>query len=70
MATWFVGPDAEAIGAAVAPTWQYKDLFARANAGYIYLLHNKDAFGTAYGYGNSGTDRGQFLGTLEAGLLF
>jgi hypothetical protein len=67
---WFVGPDAEAIGAAVAPTWQYKDLFARANAGYIYLLHNKDANGVSYGYGNDGTGRGQFLGTIEAGLLF
>ncbi len=34
----------EAIGFAVAPTWQYKDLFARANAGYIYLLNNKGAW--------------------------
>jgi hypothetical protein len=67
---WFVGPDAEAVGAAVAPTWQYKDLFARANAGYIYLLHNKDADGVKYGYGNNDDGRGQFLGTIEAGLLF
>jgi len=60
---WFVTPDSEAVGAAVAPTWQYKDLFARANAGYIYLTN-----GTAYG--DNGTGKGQFLGTLEAGLLF
>ncbi|MDE8346917.1 MAG: hypothetical protein POH28_12215 [Acidocella sp.] len=65
----FIGPDASAIGFAVAPTWQYKDLFARANAGYIYLLHNKDANGASYGFGGS-TSRGQFLGTVEAGLLF
>ena len=65
---WFVGPNSEAIGAAVAPTWQYKDLFARANAGYIYLLRN-NAYGVKYGYGNN-DDRGQFLGTVEAGLLF
>ncbi len=66
---WFLGPDSEAIGFAVAPTWQYKDLFARANAGYIYLLNNK-ANGVTYGYGANGTGRSEFTGTLEAGILF
>jgi len=65
----FIGPDSQAVGAAIAPTWQYKDLFARANAGYIYLLHNKDATGASYGIDGT-SNRGQFLGTLEAGLLF
>jgi hypothetical protein len=60
---WFVNADSEAVGAAIAPTWQYKDLFARANAGFLWLTRT-----TAYG--NNGTDRGQFEGTLEAGLLF
>ncbi len=60
---WFVNPNSEAIGAAIAPTWQYKDLFARANAGYLYLTRTK-------AYGHSGNGRGQFLGTLEAGVLF
>ncbi|MCB5943778.1 outer membrane beta-barrel protein [Acidocella sp. KAb 2-4] len=69
-ASWFVGPDASAIGAALSPTWQYKDLYVRANAGYIYLLHHRDALGNEFGYGNTGTSRGQFTGTLEAGLLF
>jgi hypothetical protein len=67
--SWFVGPNAEAIGTAVSPTWQYKDLFARANAGYIYLLRNKGSNGATFGYGGN-TDKGQFIGTLEAGLLF
>ncbi len=67
--TWFLGPNAEAIGFAVAPTWQYKDLFARANAGYIYLLNNK-ANGSTYGYGANGDGRSEFTGTLEAGVLF
>jgi hypothetical protein len=67
---FFVGPNSEVIGAAISPTWQYKDLFARVNAGYLYLLNNKGPSGTSYGYGTSGTDRGQFTGTLEAGLLF
>lgn len=66
---WFAGPDAEGIGAAVSPTWQYKDLFARANAGGLYLLKNSIPGGTAYGYGNK-TDRYTVVGTIEAGLLF
>jgi hypothetical protein len=66
---WFAGPNAEAVGISVAPTWQYKDLFARANAGYLYLLNNKSTAGK-YGYGNSGTGRNALTGTLEAGLLF
>ena len=45
---WFVGPNSEAIGFAVSPTWQYKDLFARVNGGGLYLLNNKQmAFPTA-----------------------
>lgn len=70
-ADWFVGPHSEAVGVALSPTWQYKDLFARANAGAIYLLNNSASGpGTAYGYGNNGTGKFQFTGTLEAGLLF
>jgi hypothetical protein len=67
--TWFLGPNAEAIGFAVAPTWQHKYLFARANVGYLYLLNNK-ANGVTYGYGANGDGRSEFLGTLEAGVLF
>jgi hypothetical protein len=66
----FIGPDSEAIGLSVTPTWQYKDLFARTDVGYLYLLHNKDANGFSYGYGNNGTGRGVFTGEVEAGLLF
>jgi hypothetical protein len=66
---WFIGPDATGVGASVTPTWQYKDIFARADAGYIYLLRNKDTAGNSYGYGDN-KDHGEFVGTLEAGLLF
>ncbi len=66
--SWYAGPKSESASIAVSPTWQYKDLFARANAGAAYLLNNK-AFSTA-SYGNKGTDKFQFTGTLEAGLLF
>jgi hypothetical protein len=69
--TWFVGPNSEAIGAAISPTWQYKYLFARANAGAIYLLNNSASGpGTTFGYGSNGLGKFQFTGTLEAGLLF
>jgi hypothetical protein len=67
--SWFVGPDAQAVGASVAPTWQYKDVFARANAGVLYLLKSNSPAGS-FGYGNSGTDKATFIGTLEAGVLF
>jgi hypothetical protein len=66
---WFLGPDVQAIGFAVAPAWQYKDLFARANVGYLYLLNNKGA-GETYGFGGNDNGRSEFTGTLEAGILF
>ncbi len=66
---WFIGPQSQAVGFAVSPTWQYKDLFARVNGGGLYLLSNKTQ-GVSYGYGDGGTDKFQFVGTLEAGLLF
>ena len=66
--TWFAGPKSEAVSTAVSPTWQYKDLFARANAGVAYLLNNKQF--SDLSYGSDGTDKLQFTGTLEAGLLF
>ena len=68
--SWFLGPDSELIGVQAAPTWQYKDLFARASAGYLYLLHNKSATGVEYGYGDHANIHGVFQGALEAGLLF
>jgi hypothetical protein len=66
--SWFIGPDAEGIGASITPTWQYKYLFARADVGGLYLLRNK--FTDTAGDSNSGTGKGVFQGTLEAGLLF
>jgi hypothetical protein len=68
-ANWFAGPNSEGVGFAVSPTWQYKDLFARVNAGYLYLLRNTTA-GTKYGYGPSGTGRNTVDASLEGGLLF
>lgn len=67
--SWFIGPNSEAMGISVSPTWQYKDLFARVNAGALYLLNNKYD-GASYGYGGHGEDKGMFMSTLEAGLLF
>jgi hypothetical protein len=66
---WFIGPKSEAMGISVSPTWQYKDLFARVDAGALYLLANKFD-GVSYGYGGHAEDKAMFTGTLEAGLLF
>jgi hypothetical protein len=66
---WFIGPQSEAVGISVSPTWQYKDLFARADIGGLWLLRNKTG-GSTYGYSDDGMHKGIFTGTLEAGLLF
>jgi hypothetical protein len=68
--SWFIGPDAEAVGFSVTPTWQYKYLFVRADLGYLYLLHNTDATGTKFGYGGTGTGRNVVSTQLEGGLMF
>jgi hypothetical protein len=68
--TWYIAPDAEAVGFSATPTWQYKDLFARADVGYLYLLNRTTAGGTKTGFGSNGNGDGIFQSTLEAGLLF
>ncbi len=65
---WAIGPNASAIGFSVTPTWQYKNLFARADIGYMYLLRNT-AYGATYGFGNDGHGKSQVTGLLEAGFL-
>jgi hypothetical protein len=66
---WYLGPDADGIGVAAAPTWQYKDIFARANFGFVYLTNDKAADGTRnVPFADNG--RTEFQSTLEAGLLF
>jgi hypothetical protein len=67
--TWFIGPNAAAVGVSVAPTWQRRNLFARLDAGYLYLTNNK-ADGVSYGYGSDNEGKGMFTGILEAGVLF
>jgi hypothetical protein len=73
-AVYFIGPNAQGVGVSLTPTWQYKDLFARADLGGIWLTRNSftDAAGvkSTYGYGNYGTGHAAFNSTLEAGLLF
>lgn len=67
--TWFIGPNAAAVGVSVAPTWQHRNLFARLDAGYLYLTNNK-ADGVSYGYGSNNEGKGQFTGVLEGGVTF
>lgn len=65
--TWFIAPGAEGVGFEATPTWQYKNLFARASAGYLYLINS----GTpAAGYGQNGSGKNVFQTAIEAGVLF
>ena len=64
---WFVAPNAELVGFAVAPTWQHGHIYSRLNAGYVHLLNQGQP---AAGYGNSGTGKNQVVRTLELGLVF
>jgi hypothetical protein len=63
-ATWFIAPNAQLVGFAIAPTWQHKDIYLRANAGYLHLLNGTGS------YGDSGTGKNMMIGTLETGLVF
>jgi Putative beta-barrel porin-2, OmpL-like. bbp2 len=53
------GPGSNLTGISLTPTWQYKNLFVRADAGFLHV-----------GHGNEGTEPNQFSGLLEAGVLF
>jgi hypothetical protein len=64
---WFVAPDAELVGFAIAPSWQYNQFFTRLNIGYVHLLNS----GTpTAGFGNEGTGRNQVVTTLEFALVY
>jgi hypothetical protein len=66
-ADWFVAPNASLIGFAVAPGYQYKQLFSRVNLGYVHLLNN----GTpTAGFGDQGNGKNQFVATLEFALVY
>ncbi len=60
------GPGSHLEGLSVTPTWQYKDIFARADLGYIHVTPGGG--GTAFGA--NGFQKNQITGVLEAGLLF
>jgi len=64
---WFIAPNASLLGFAVAPGYQYKQLFSRVNIGYVHLLNS----GTpAAGFGNQGTGKNQGVVTLEFALVY
>lgn len=65
----FIGQNDETIAAALAPTWQYKDTYLRANMGAIYLLNNRGG-GVTYGFGSDNNQRLQLVGAMEAGFVF
>ena len=65
--SWFVAPNAELMGFAIAPGYQYKQLYTRLNVGYVHLLNN----GTpTAGYGNEGDGKNQVVTTLEFAFVY
>lgn len=67
---WFVAPGASGEGISVTPTWQYKHLFARFDAGLLYLNSVSNQYAHDFGYGDKGENHFQATGLLEAGVLF
>jgi hypothetical protein len=60
------GAGSHLYGLSITPTWQYKDIFARADVGYIHVQPGSG--GSAFG--TNGFAKNQITGVLEAGLLF
>jgi hypothetical protein len=61
-----VAPDAQLVGFAIAPGWQYKQLFSRVNIGYVHLLKS----GTpSAGFGDDGMGWNQVVTTPEVSLI-
>ena len=67
---WFLNPGAEGVGLSITPTWQGKNLFVRADLGYIHLTNIGRTDMGAVGYGSGLTGRDQVTAVLEAGVLF
>jgi hypothetical protein len=65
--SWFVAPNAELAGFAIAPGYQYKQLYTRLNIGYVHLLN---AGTPAAGFGDEGTRKNQVVTTLEFALVY
>jgi hypothetical protein len=64
---WFVAPNASLVGFAIAPGYQYKQLFARLNLGYVHLLNSGMP---SAGFGDQGTGKNQGVATLEFALVY
>lgn len=68
---WFLAPDARVVGVSLAPTWQYKQIYARVSGGYVHVLNGSySGDGQTGAFGNSGHGKDQVVGMLEAGVLF
>lgn len=65
--SWFVAPNAQVAGFAIAPAYQYKQLVARLNMGYVHLLNSGNP---SAGFGNDGTGKNQVVTTLEFALVY
>lgn len=62
---WYLNAHSAGIGVGLTPSWQQGHVFVRGEAGVMHLT----SLGTG-GFGDSGSDRNQVIGLLEAGLTF
>jgi hypothetical protein len=60
------GPGSKAWSLTLTPTYQYNRYFARAEVSLVSATSITDG----YGFGSSGTDKEQFRGLFETGILF
>lgn len=67
--TWYIGPNDETISGSIAPTWQYKYLYARLSGGFVYLLNDKAGDGTTY-HVTGTSSRSQFAAVADTGFVF
>jgi hypothetical protein len=63
---WYLNARSAGLGVGVTPTWQKGNIFARGEVGLFHLT----SVGTGPAFGNSGSDRNQVIGLLEAGVVF
>lgn len=64
-ANLFLGPSSDAVSFTITPTWQWKRLFIRPELSYVSASNVTPGMGM----GPSGTDKDQFRGLVEFGVL-
>jgi hypothetical protein len=65
---WFIARNAQMVGFAVGPAYQYKQIYSRLNLGFVHLLNQGTP--SPAGFGDGGTGRNYGIATLEVALVY